>query len=89
MELLEREDGDVNIFKFVHSKEYQSAQVEFWRASGSMRSDMLVRLLESNPFHLDTLIQASNFFRMNEDTQQASALIERCLCAVETGLVIN
>ena len=87
MEFLDRENGDINVFKFVHSKEYQSAQIEFWRVASSIRSDLLVKLLEVNPFHLDTLLQTSNVFRINEDTQQASALIERCLCAAETALV--
>ena len=79
--------AEIYYFKFVHSKEYQNQQKMFWAATHSMQHEGLMRLLEANGFHLDTVIQASNLLRMSDDSQNASLLIERALCVAESALV--
>ena len=85
MSMIKNESSDKYIFKYEHSKEYQKAQLAFWSATHGMRHEGLMQLLNQNWFHLDTLIQASNLFRMNDDSQNAGTLIERALCIAESA----
>ena len=53
MDIVER-DGSVTKFKFVHSKRYQEIQMEFFVTALGGDGNILMELLQQNPFHVDT-----------------------------------
>ncbi|RWS29137.1 hypothetical protein B4U80_11082 [Leptotrombidium deliense] len=81
----EGKDAELH-FNFVHSKTYQNIQFQFFNAVESYNPENLVALLNTYPFHIDTLIQFSDVCRMGEDIQMAAELIERALHSFETIL---
>lgn len=74
MEYVEKKD-DIMYFNIVHNKTYQSVQFTFLDAVESYNPDNLVAILNSHPYHIDTLIQFSDVCKMAEDNQMASELI--------------
>lgn len=77
---------DIHHFKFEHSKQYQSVQMQFVEAVESFNPDNIVALLNLYPFHIDALIQFSDICRMGDDTQMAAELIERAVYNMECCL---
>uniref|UniRef100_A0A8C4XEN1 Transcription factor 25 (basic helix-loop-helix) n=1 Tax=Erpetoichthys calabaricus TaxID=27687 RepID=A0A8C4XEN1_ERPCA len=82
MRLLETKDG-VHYFTFEHNREYQQAQFKFLDAVESMDPNNIVVLLQTNPYHIDSLIQLSDVCRVQEDQEMAKDLIERALYSFE------
>ncbi|KAG2470098.1 TCF25 factor, partial [Polypterus senegalus] len=82
MKLLETKDG-VHYFTFEHNREYQQAQFKFLDAVESMDPNNIVVLLQTNPYHIDSLIQLSDVCRVQEDQEMAKDLIERALYSFE------
>ena len=74
MELIEKVD-EVLYFNIIHNKMYQSVQFQFLDAVESYNPDNLVAILNSHPYHIDTLIQFSDVCKMAEDNQMAAELI--------------
>lgn len=53
MDVISKEEG-VTKFKFVHSRKYHDAQLEFFFTALGGDGDMLMALLHRHPFHVDT-----------------------------------
>ncbi|KAK7115258.1 ribosome quality control complex subunit TCF25-like [Littorina saxatilis] len=70
-------------FTFEHSKDYQTVQFLFLDAVQSHNPQNIANLVHGHPYHIDSLIQLSEVFHMNEDAQTAVDLIERALYAFE------
>uniref|UniRef100_A0A8C4T9U6 Transcription factor 25 (basic helix-loop-helix) n=1 Tax=Erpetoichthys calabaricus TaxID=27687 RepID=A0A8C4T9U6_ERPCA len=74
MRLLETKDG-VHYFTFEHNREYQQAQFKFLDAVESMDPNNIVVLLQTNPYHIDSLIQLSDVCRVQEDQEMSYLII--------------
>nr|XP_020029192.1 transcription factor 25 isoform X2 [Castor canadensis] len=82
MRLLESKKG-LSFFAFEHSEEYQQAQHKFLVAVESMEPNNIVVLLQTSPYHVDSLLQLSDACRFQEDQEMARDLIERALYSME------
>lgn len=80
---IDSKTSDSIMFKFVHSRSYQSIQFEFLDAVETENSETLVSLMNLHPNHLDLLIHFSHVVR-KDDPQLASELIQRCLTCFES-----
>ncbi|XP_040109557.1 transcription factor 25 isoform X1 [Oryx dammah] len=82
MRLLESRKGR-SAFAFEHSEEYQQTQHKFLAAVESMEPNNIVVLLQSSPYHVDSLLQLSDACRFQEDQETARDLVERALYSME------
>nr|BAC32344.1 unnamed protein product [Mus musculus] len=82
MRLLESKKG-LSFFAFDHNEEYQQAQHKFLVAVESMEPNNIVVLLQTSPYHVDSLLQLSDACRFQEDQEMARDLIERALYSME------
>uniref|UniRef100_A0A2K5ZZ58 TCF25 ribosome quality control complex subunit n=1 Tax=Mandrillus leucophaeus TaxID=9568 RepID=A0A2K5ZZ58_MANLE len=74
MRLLESRKG-LSFFAFEHSEEYQQAQHKFLVAVESMEPNNIVVLLQTSPYHVDSLLQLSDACRFQEDQEMARDLV--------------
>ncbi|XP_076989452.1 ribosome quality control complex subunit TCF25 [Tamandua tetradactyla] len=84
MRLLETKKG-LCFFAFEHSEEYQQVQHKFLVAVESMEPNNIVVLLQTSPYHVDSLLQLSDACRFQEDQEMARDLIERALYCMENA----
>nr|XP_010596086.1 transcription factor 25 isoform X1 [Loxodonta africana] len=82
MRLLETKKG-LSSFMFEHSEEYQQVQHKFLAAVESMEPNNIVVLLQTSPYHVDSLLQLSDACRLQDDQEMARDLIERALYSME------
>nr|XP_023493342.1 transcription factor 25 isoform X1 [Equus caballus] len=82
MRLLESRKG-LSSFAFEHSEEYQQTQHKFLAAVESMEPNNIVVLLQTSPYHVDSLLQLSDACRFQEDQEMARDLVERALYSME------
>ncbi|KAM4833775.1 ribosome quality control complex subunit TCF25 isoform 2-T2 [Thomomys bottae] len=82
MRLLESKKG-LSFFAFEHNEEYQQAQHKFLAAVESMEPNNIVVLLQTSPYHVDSLLQLSDACRFQEDQEMARDLTERALYSME------
>ncbi|XP_060039823.1 ribosome quality control complex subunit TCF25 isoform X2 [Erinaceus europaeus] len=82
MRLLESRKG-LSWFAFEHSEEYQHTQHKFLAAVESMEPNNIVVLLQTSPYHVDSLLQLSDACRFQEDQEMARDLVERALYSME------
>ncbi|XP_019498003.1 PREDICTED: transcription factor 25 isoform X1 [Hipposideros armiger] len=82
MRLLESRKG-LSCFAFEHSEEYQQTQLRFLSAVESMEPSNIVVLLQTSPYHVDSLLQLSDACRFQEDQEMARDLVERALYSME------
>ncbi|KAJ8302412.1 hypothetical protein KUTeg_018808 [Tegillarca granosa] len=75
MSLVENKNG-FQYFSFDHSSQYQKVQFEFLEAVESLNPQNIANLLQLHPYHIDGLIQLSEVFRMSEDMQVATELLD-------------
>ncbi|XP_067002912.2 ribosome quality control complex subunit TCF25 [Anabrus simplex] len=73
----------VQYFCYEHSANYQQVEKKFLEAVDSLNPDNIVMLINSNPYHVDALIQLSDLCKMSEDLQMAAELNERALYCLE------
>lgn len=73
------------VFKYVHSTSYQQFQFKFLEAVESLNPENIMTLLNREPFHVDTLLQVSEIFRLGDDSSMAAQLIERALYVLESS----
>ncbi|XP_072802977.1 ribosome quality control complex subunit TCF25 isoform X1 [Vicugna pacos] len=78
MRLLESKKGRSS-FAFEHSEEYQQTQHKFLAAVESMEPNNIVVLLQTSPYHVDSLLQLSDACRFQEDQEMARDLVEPAL----------
>ncbi|KAM6223840.1 ribosome quality control complex subunit TCF25 [Rhynchocyon petersi] len=82
MRLLETKKGR-SLFAFEHSEEYQLVQHRFLAAVESMEPNNIVVLLQTSPYHIDSLLQLSDACRLQDDQEMARDLVERALYCLE------
>lgn len=82
MELLGVRRG-YNYFVFKHSPSYQEVQFLFLDAVESLNPNNISAILNTHPYHVDSLLQLSEICKMGEDYQMAAELIERALYCLE------
>ena len=70
-------------FVVEHSRDYQRTQALFHQAVDSLDPDNLRVVLHEQPYHVDTLLQFSDVFRAQEDSETAADLLMRALYAFE------
>ena len=66
-----------------HSKAYRQVQMQFLQAVRSYDPNALMALLRVYPFHIDTLLQLSEYSRHQGDLGQAADFNDRALFALE------
>lgn len=72
-------------FTWDHSPQYQTVQMEFLRAVDSMNPERIMKILNSHPMHIDSMLQLSEICKMGDDSAMAADLIERTLYAFEAS----
>lgn len=80
-----RKPKGVQWFIFEHSPSYRALQQTFLTAVESMDSDNIIRIINQQPYHVDSLIQLSELCKMSEDHAMASELIEHAILALESA----
>ncbi|XP_066019517.1 ribosome quality control complex subunit TCF25 isoform X2 [Pocillopora verrucosa] len=70
-------------FAFEHSPSYQEVQFLFLEAVESLHPNNISAILNTHPYHIDSLLQLSEICKMGEDYQMAAELIERALYCLE------
>ncbi|XP_055301813.1 transcription factor 25 [Sitodiplosis mosellana] len=75
----------VQWFVFEHSVTYRQLQQKFLAAVESMDSDNIIKIINQQPYHVDSLIQMSELCKMSEDHAMASELIEHAILALESA----
>ena len=85
MKFLDSDKSGNQYFTFDHNSAYQAVQRQFFDAVESMNPDFIVQILNSHPFHVDSMLQLSDICKMGEDNQMATELIERSLYAMESA----
>lgn len=80
-----RKPRGVTWFIFEHSPSYRQLQQKFLIAVETMDSDNIIRIINQQPYHVDSLIQLSELCKMSEDHAMASELIEHALLALESA----
>lgn len=75
----------VQWFVFEHSITYRQLQHKFLAAVESMDSDNIIKIINQQPYHVDSLIQMSELCKMSEDHAMASELIEHAILALESA----
>ncbi|RHZ78146.1 hypothetical protein Glove_167g94 [Diversispora epigaea] len=88
MDLVEEKDGIYN-FEFTHSQQYQTAQISFLQCIATHDSSTIFGLLQKNPYHIDSLLQISDIYKMSDDHAMSSEFIERALYAFEKSFHIK
>ncbi|CAG8526705.1 16479_t:CDS:10, partial [Funneliformis caledonium] len=88
MELLKEEEG-IYYFKFMHSQQYQIVQSDFLQRISTHDPNAVFSLLHENPYHIDSLLQMSDVYKMSGDHTMAGELIERALYAFEKSFHVK
>ncbi|KAH0602387.1 uncharacterized protein H6S33_008726 [Morchella sextelata] len=79
METVSTDGDNVTEFRFVHSRAYQDVQKQFMMCVASMDPNRLIQLMQHNPYHVSTLLQASEIFAQQRDHTISGDLLERAL----------
>ncbi|CAL4138361.1 unnamed protein product, partial [Meganyctiphanes norvegica] len=64
---------------------YQRLKSAFLSALPRLAQNKITALLNQEPFHVDTLLQVSDIFRLGDDSAMAAQLLERALYVLETA----
>lgn len=72
-------------FAFEHSPSYRQVQQKFITAVETMNSDNIIKIINQQPYHVDSLIQLSELCKLSEDYSMASELIEHAIFALESS----
>ncbi|KAL5020913.1 hypothetical protein ScPMuIL_000068 [Solemya velum] len=70
-------------FNFEHSHQYQQVQFQFLDAVETLNPQNIANVAQTHPYHIDTIIQLSEVFRMSEDMQIATEFMEKALYSFE------
>ncbi|KAG5681607.1 hypothetical protein PVAND_011023 [Polypedilum vanderplanki] len=72
-------------FSFEHSQSYRTIQKKFLECVETIDSNNIVKIINMQPYHIDSLIQLSELCKMSEDNSMAAELIEHALYAYESA----
>ncbi|KAE9971035.1 hypothetical protein EG328_005914 [Venturia inaequalis] len=79
MEIVKKnEDGTIE-YRISHSTAYQIAQKDYEVAVASMDPNRIIALLQYNPYHIATLLQASEIMKHQSQHAEAGDFLERVL----------
>uniref|UniRef100_A0A0K0CXJ7 Nuclear pore complex protein Nup85 n=1 Tax=Angiostrongylus cantonensis TaxID=6313 RepID=A0A0K0CXJ7_ANGCA len=75
---LDREEGEVKWFKFVHNSQYEELERLCWAVEDEKVFDpgLIKEILVGNPYHLNSLMLLANIFHMQEDVTESCDVIE-------------
>ncbi|KIH51893.1 hypothetical protein ANCDUO_18011 [Ancylostoma duodenale] len=73
---LDREEGEIKWFKFVHNSHYEKLERLCWVSEDSFDPGLIEEILVDNPYHLNSLLLLANVFRMQEDITQSCDVID-------------
>lgn len=76
-------ESGVRYYKYSHEGAYARVQEEYRVLVNMHDPNMLVKLLEQHPFHVDTLLQLAELYRQMGELDTAAEYIERCLYILE------
>ncbi|KAI9832968.1 MAG: hypothetical protein M1826_000747 [Phylliscum demangeonii] len=79
MELLSTDPDGIREYRFVHNTAYQDVQRQFQACVQSMEPDRILQLLAFNPYHIATLLQASEIAKHERQHSVAGDMLERAL----------
>ncbi|XP_074313198.1 uncharacterized protein LOC141648435 [Silene latifolia] len=82
MEPLECKDGN-QYFRYVHSPSYSQAQRQFEAAKAIHDLNGVASVLMHHPYHVESLLTLSDYFRFSGEHQTAADFIAKCLYALE------
>ncbi|CAG8461969.1 13926_t:CDS:10 [Cetraspora pellucida] len=88
MDLLEEKDGVLH-FTFTHSQQYQSVQLSFMQCVSTHDPNTIYALIRENPYHIDSLLQMSDIYKMSSDLVMAQEFLERALYSFERNFHIK
>lgn len=75
----------IMFFAFEHSPEYQQVQLQLYTAVSHMSSGNLVNIINNHPYHVDVLLQMTEWARLSEDLPVAAELTEQALYSLENS----
>ena len=64
MRFLDSDKSGNQYFTFEHNSAYQAVQRQFFDAVESMNPDFIVQILNSHPFHVDSMLQLSDICKI-------------------------
>ncbi len=67
----------VSYFEYEWSEEYQHTQEIFNACAAGGDPNAFMMLLESHPFHVDTMLQLSEYFRATGQLEEAADMLKR------------
>ncbi|KAI4355340.1 hypothetical protein L6164_004121 [Bauhinia variegata] len=82
MEFLETKDGS-NYFRYEHSSSYSKAQEAFEAAKAINDLNSVASVLLYHPYHLDSLLTMTEYFKVVGEQQMSADAIAKCLYALE------
>uniref|UniRef100_A0A7N0UR90 Transcription factor 25 n=1 Tax=Kalanchoe fedtschenkoi TaxID=63787 RepID=A0A7N0UR90_KALFE len=82
MEHLETKDG-IHYFRYLHSPDYEQAQRAYEVAKNLHDLNVVYSILVDYPYHLDSLLAISEYFKLVGEQQLAANAISKCLYALE------
>ncbi|KAL2713835.1 transcription factor 25 [Vespula squamosa] len=74
---------NVQYFVYEHDPSYKQIQIKFLEAVESSNPEGLVSIINSNPYHVDTLLQLVELCKLSEDLPMAVEFTERALYCLE------
>uniref|UniRef100_A0A915BQ17 Transcription factor 25 n=1 Tax=Parascaris univalens TaxID=6257 RepID=A0A915BQ17_PARUN len=83
---LDRIEGEVKYYKFVHNAHYKELQLEFWNATNTVNEETILAILRECHYHLDSLIVMADIMSSRDEHRAARDLIERGIFCCESLL---
>ncbi|VDL92983.1 unnamed protein product [Schistocephalus solidus] len=78
-----------NSFVFVHTKEYARQQRAFYALQDSFDPNHMSLLLSKAPYHVDTLLQMSEYLMHSDNSEVAVDLLERALYVLQSAFHLS
>eukprot|EP00047_Mylnosiga_fluctuans_P021535 m.105869 g.105869 ORF g.105869 m.105869 type:complete len:636 (-) comp8930_c0_seq2:1187-3094(-) len=75
--------GADSVFQITHSQSYQSLEMQYFRALQTLDPAAFSVILHQYPYHVNSLLQFSEIYRMNGDMQTAHDFVERAIYCFE------
>ena len=79
------QSGATKSFEYEWSDEYKTLQDQFNACVATFDPNNLMMLLQRHPFHVDSMLQLSEYFRATGQVETAAELLRRCLHTLEAG----
>uniref|UniRef100_F1KU24 Transcription factor 25 n=1 Tax=Ascaris suum TaxID=6253 RepID=F1KU24_ASCSU len=83
---LDRTEGEVKYYKFVHNAHYRQLQREFWNAANTLNEEAILAILRECHYHLDSLLVMADVMSNQDEHRTARDLIERGIFCCESLL---